>query len=174
MTTETCSKCDQPDPGGPREIQFNHAGLTFVNVLKDGATCEPCAGNETRGLFDRIAQPYITASDGRPVVNWDAYMELKGRGGTSSRDLLDQITLMMVAVGVLSLTREGNWTVMSMFEVSALPHITFGSYFFTTRGHAAGFARSAHGSEGGFDWQIFQMVNVVSKQEVLAEGKSEE
>ena len=156
-----CYKCKK-ESGGPMNIEFSHKGFKF-SVYKSGMRCPDCEAEEYRELFDKLVEEeeFISGTPENPEVNWERYCNIRRSDNTK-----DNMTRLLRALGILSLSPEGNWCIVADGEINLNPHVPFMRAFFTSSKDAVDYACMEYANTQ-YGWEIRHIDEVLPKNIAL-------
>ncbi len=159
MPKSDCYKECGRATGGFGVVDFQHKGLDF-HFWRPGIVCDQCAQAEFLEEFERHGcSELVSLGDEREVVvDWRLYV------ATDSEARSDVFDTALMALGILTASKEGNWAIMGG-NLGLCPSVGMAPAFFTRRDDVIAYSGLMY-ARVQYPWCIFQIGKVLSGEDV--------
>src|SRR3989337_476174 len=126
-TGETCAICGNQIFGNIKSISFEHTEFTFRIAIIGLHDCPECKKREFIELFQSSAEGFVALHENKIIVDWKFFSVIYRdvRENTISVRRRWNVIDVLLALGIFSREREGNW-VIGTDGIILNPRLTIG------------------------------------------------
>ena len=156
--SKVCPKCDK-DEILKEETQIKINGINFT--INPNMFCFSCSKKELIRKIDYLLKKegqWYNVENDEIIVDWKKIEQLEEKYKDCAYEIL-------IAMGVLSLSLEGNWIILAG-SISLNPRCSPFIVYFINKKHAIAFAQALL-SRTLYHWEICSGINIISKTSII-------